>query len=475
MATISSSTTTAFDVTTLVSQLMAVERRPIDNLNAKISDTQAKISSFGTLSSLVSGFQSAALSMTTGLQKLTATPSDSTVLTATAGSAGVPGTYAVSVSQLAQSHNLVAAGQVSSSAAIGDGSPTTLTFDFGTISGGTLTSGIYSGASFTSNGGGTASIVIDGTNNTLEGIRDAINAANMGVSATLVNDGSGTPWRLALTSTESGVSNSLKITASGGDGSINSLLGYDPAGTQNLTQTLAAQNASLTVNGIAITSTSNTVSEAIQGVTLSLRNTTTTPASLAVERDTAAIGAAATAFVDAYNALVSQIKSRSAYGTDSAEGGVLAGDSTLRLMQDQLRNIFITPASGGTLTLLAEVGITSRADGQLSLDSSKLNAAIADDFGDVTNLFSSSTGFATRLHDWAKSTLSAGGLIDLRTQSLNDYVKDRNEEVDRLELRMAILEKKYTQEYTNLNLLLSRMNTTSTFLTQQLAIDQKDD
>jgi flagellar hook-associated protein 2 len=476
---ITSSSSTALDVPTLVSQLMAVERRPIDKLNARIASYESKISSFGTLSSLVSTFQTAAKTLNAGLQKLAAAPSDSSVISATAGSTAVPGTYAVNVSQLAQSQNLIAAGQASRTAAIGSGAATTVTFDLGTIDpntlgGGTLTDGIYSGASFTSSGSGTASIVIDGTNNTLEGIRDAINAANMGVTATIVNDGSGTPYRLALTSANSGVGNSMKITTSGGDGSIDSLLAYDPAGTQNLTQTLAAQNAQFTVNGIAITSASNTVSEAIQGVTLTLKNTTAAPTSLAVTRDTTAINTAAAGFVEAYNALASQIKSRSAYGTDTTGGGSLAGDGTLRLMQDQLRGIFNTPASGGTLTSLAQVGIAFQKDGSLALDSSKLESAMAADFSDVTHLFSSSTGYATRLEAWAKSALAAGGLIDTRTQSLNQYVKDRNEEVDRLESRMTALEKKYRTEYTNLNLLLSSMNSTSTYLTQQLASSQSN-
>ena len=471
---ITSSSTTALDVPTLVSQLMAVERRPIDKLEAKVASYETKISSFGTLSSLVSSFQAAAKTLNTSLQKVTATPSDAGVLSATAGSSAVPGNYTVNVSKLAQSHNLVAAGQASSTTAIGDGTATTVTFDLGTISGGTLTNGIYSGAAFTSNGSGTASITIDGTNNTLEGIRDAINAADLGVTATIVNDGSGTPYRLALASSSSGASNSIKITTSGGDGAIDSLLGYDPAGTQNLTQTLAAQNASLTVNGIAITSASNTVSEAVQGVTLTLKNTTTTPASLTVARDSETINTAASGFVDAYNALASQIKSRSAYGADAKTAGALAGDGTLRAMQEQMRGIFNTPATGGTLTALAQVGIAFQKDGSLLLDSSKLDSAIAAGFSDVKNLFSSSSGYATRLEAWAKSTLAAGGLIDTRTQSLNKNVKNYNEEIDKLENRMSALEKKYIKEYTNLNLLLSSMNNTSTYLTQQLGSSQNN-
>ena len=467
---ITASSSTAFDVPTLVSQLMAVERRPIDKLNARITSTETKISSLGTLNSLVSSFQTAAKSLNTGLQKLAATPADPSILSATAGSTSVPGTYTVNVSQLAQSQNLVATGRTSSTAAIGDGAATTVTFDFGTTN----------GTVFTPNGSGSKSITINGTNNSLEGIRDAINSAALGVTATLVNDGSGTPYRLALTSISSGVSNSLKITTSRVDGStdstiggsIDSLLGYDPAGTKNLTQTLAAQNANLTVNGIAVTSASNTITEAIQGVTLTLKNTTATPANLTITRDTAAINTAASGFVDAYNALASQIKSRSAYGTDGKGAGSLAGDGTLRLMQDQMRVIFNTPASGGTLTTLGQVGISFQKDGSLLLDSSKLNSAISDDFSGVSNLFSSSTGYATRLEAWSKSSLAAGGLLDTRTQSLNKSVKDQNQAIDKLENRMTALRKKYTQEYTNLNLMLSRMNSTSTFLTNQLSSSQ---
>ena len=468
---ITSATTTAIDVPTLVSQLMAVERRPIDTLTAKITSYETKISSYGTLSSLVSSFQSAAKGLGTGLQALAATPSDPSLFSATVGSTSVPGTYSVSVSQLAQSQSLVATGQTSSTTAIGGGAATTVTFTLGAISGGTLTSGVYSGASFTPGTTTPVSLTIDSTNNTLEGIRDAINTAAAGVTATIVNDGSGTPYRLALASTSSGVSNGFSIAVSG-DSTLSSLLSHDPAGTQNMNQTRAAQNANLTVNGIPITSTANAVSEAIQGVTLSLKNLTTTPATVAVTRDTTAINAAASGFVDAYNALASQIKSRSSFGVNGKGAGALAGDGTLRLLQEQMRGVFNTPVTGGTLTTLGQVGISFQTDGTLKLDSSKLNSAVAANFSDVAHLFSSPTGYVTRLGAWANAALAAGGPIDTRKQSLNNYVKDQNSAVDRLEIRMATLQKKYTTEYTNLNLLLSSMNSTSTFLTNQLASSQ---
>jgi flagellar hook-associated protein 2 len=448
---------------------MSIERQPIDKLNTKITSYETKISSFGTISGLVSSFQTAVKALNTSISANSVTSADGTIVTGSAGSTAVPGTYALEVSYLAQSQNLVAAGQTSSTAAIGNGTATTVTFDFGTISGGTLTSGTYSGATFTSNGSGATSITIDGTNNTLEGIRDAINAANFGVTATIVNDGSATPYRLALTSTSSGVSNSIKITTSGGDGTIGNLLGYNPAGVQNLNQTVAAQNASFTVNGIAISKTSNTVSDAIQGVTFTLGKQTTGPVNLTVAHDTSAINTAASSFVEAYNALYNQLKTRSAYGTSTSQAPALAGDGTVRIMMSQLHGIFNTAATGGTLAYLTEVGISANASGQLTFTSSKLSSAIATDFADVTNLFTSTSGFATRLDDWATSVLSAGGLIDSRTTSLNTSIKDFNDQISKLEVRMAALQRLYTAQYSNLNMLLSSMDATSTYLNQQFA------
>ncbi len=457
------------DVQGLVSQLMSLERRPIDKLNTQVASYQNKISSFGTLNGLVSSLQTALQGLNSNFQGYTAAPSDASVLSASATSQAAAGSYTLDVANLARSQSLVATGQASSTTAIGDGSTTTLTFDFGTISGGTLTSGVYSGAAFASNGSGTKTVTIDGTNNTLQGIRDAINTAKVGVTATIVNDGSGTPYRLALSSEKSGVSNSLKITTSGGDGTLDSLLAHDPAGTQHLNQTAAAQNASFTVNGIAITSASNTVTDAIQGVTLTLTKPTTTQANLLVERDTKAVSTAVTGFVDAYNALVSQLKSRSAYGNSgNTNKPALAGDGTVRLMLDQLHGIFNVGA-GGALTSLSQVGITTKADGTLKLDSSKLNTAMASNFSDVTELFTSATGFATRLQDWSEAVLAPGGLIDARTQSLNSSIRGYNDQIGRLEVRMTTLKKQYTTTYSNLNVMLSNMSGTSAYLTQQLA------
>lgn len=447
------STTTVLDVPTLVSQLMTVERRPIDTLTAKVTNVQAKISSFGTLKSLVSTLQSSLTKLTSSLGGYTATASNSSVFSATAGSTAVAGNYSLSVTSLARTQSLVAAGQASSTTAITSGA-STVTFVVG----------------------GVSTDVSIGANATLSDIRDAINAANAGVSATIVNDGSGTPYRLALSASKSGTANAVSsITVqAGGDSALNSLLAYNPTtnppASATMTQAVSAANAQFTINGIAITSSSNTVTDAIQGVTLSLKNTTTSE-TLTVERDTKSTTDAVSSFIESYNALVSQLKSRSAYASSaSSTAPVLAGDGTVRLMLDQLRDILSTGATGGTLQYLVEIGISVQADSSLKLeDSSKLTNALASNFSDVQNLLSSASGFITRLDSWATSTLQTAGTIDTRVTTLNDQVSDYNDQIDKLEARMKVLQQQYTITYTNLNVFLGTMNSVSTFLTNQLS------
>lgn len=460
-ATAASSSAGTLDVPTLVSQLMAVERRPIDKLNAQITANQTKISSFGTISGLVSGLQTAVQNLSKSLNGFATTSSDTAVFSSSASSTAVAGSYALNVSTLAQSQSLVSTGVASSSTAISNGTATTLSFDFGTTT----------GASFVSNGSGVKSITIDGTNNSMQGIAAAINAANMGVTATIINDGSATsPYRLAITSNSSGASNSIKVSTSGGDGTINTLLAYDPAGAKNLTETVAAQNANFTLNGVAITSASNTVTSAIQGVSITLNKTTTTPATLTVAHDSAAVNTAVSSFVDSYNAVFNQMRTRSAYGTAGAAAPSLAGDGTVRMMMNQLRNVFMTGATGGTMTSLSQVGITTQSDGSLKLDSAAFNSALSANYSDVSNLFTAASGFATRLDTWATSVLTPGtGLIEARTTNIQTSTDEFNKRISQLENRMTTLQKQYTTQYSNLNMLLSSMNNTSSYLTVQLA------
>jgi flagellar hook-associated protein 2 len=378
------------DVGNIVSQLMSIERRPLDQLDRREVAYQAQLSAYGNLRSALSSFRSS-VSALDSLDRFTA-PSlsvgDSSVLTASAAGRAQAGSYAIDVTQLAQAQSLVAAGQTSAGAAIGSGAATTLRFEFGTISGGTLTNGIYSGAAFTQNASQpSTTVTIDSSNNSLEGIRNAINAANLGVAASIVKDGSAAPYRLVLQSATTGLARSLRVTVTG-DAALQSLLGYDPAGVQNLTQTAAAQDAALSVNGVAITSASNSVADAIEGVTLTLLKAGSTR--LTVGRDSAAAKSAIEAFVKGYNELAGTLGQLAKFDTQSEQRGPLLGDATLRTIQAQLRGALSAALGGPTasgLRTLSQAGIAFQRDGTLALDNAKLSAALAGDGEDLAGLF----------------------------------------------------------------------------------------
>lgn len=416
MATTTSATTgTTIDVNSIVSQLMTVEQQPITKLNNQEASYQAKLSAFGAIKGALANFQSVVqgLSNVSKFQAVNASSSDTSVFSATAASTAIAGTYSLDVTSLAQTQKLAAAGQTSSTAAIGAGAATTVTFDFGTISGGTFNaaSGAYSGAAFTSNGNASKSITIDSSNNSLQGIRDAINAAKVGVTAAIVNDGSGTPYRLTLSSSNAGVSNSLNISVAG-DAALSALLANNPAGVQNMAETVSAQNANFKVNGIAISKSSNTVADAIPGVTLNLNKITTTTAIMTVARDTAAVSNSIAGFVKAYNDLSATLTNVSAYNPVTKQGALLQGDSTVRSLQSQLRAALSTTVAGtsGALTTLSQIGVSFQKDGSIALDSAKLTTAMASNFSDIAGLFAAVGSGSDSLVSFssASSTTQAG-------------------------------------------------------------------
>ena len=402
------------DVNSIVSQLMQVESQPLTKLDRKEASYQAQLSAYGSIKGALSTFQSAVrgLSDVSRFRSFSATSSDSTVASVSSSSIATPGSYAVNVSKLAQSQKLVAAGQASTTAAIGSGASTTLTFDFGSISGGTFTAydpvagtgGSYSGSGFTSNGAGVKTVTIDASNNSLSGIRDAINSAKIGATASIVNDGGTSPYRLVLSPDSVGNSNSIKISVSG-DAGISSLLAHDPAATQNLKQTITAQNTELTVNGVFVSKASTSVSDVIQGVTLNALKLGATNVSIA--RDSASIVSAVNGFVNAYNAANKTLTDLSAYNAETKQGAILQGDSTVRSIQAQLRGLLNKPLSGGgAFSNLSQVGVSFKVDGTLAVDSAKLQSAIDNNFADIAGVFSATGKTTDSLVSFISSTSS---------------------------------------------------------------------
>ncbi|MDP2143580.1 MAG: flagellar filament capping protein FliD [Gallionella sp.] len=455
---VSSATGGNIDVASIVEQLMTIERRPLAALSTREASYQSKISAFGTVKSALSAFQTAArtLSDLSATPSNTAASSNSTMFGVTASSAAAVGTHSIEIGNLAQAQKLAAAGQLDTTTAIGVG---TLTFDFGTTSGGVFTSG----------GAGTKTVDIDGSNNTLQGIRDAINSANVGVTANIVNDGSGTPYRLTLSSNTTGLSNSMQISVTG-DTALSDLLNYDPNGAMNMAQTAAALDASLIIDGISVSKGSNTVSDVIDGVTLSLLKETTTAETIEVKRDTAAIKTAVEGFAKAYSDLNKTITDLTAYNTTTRKAAALQGDSVIRGIQAQLRNIMgSSVATGGTLTTLSQIGLSPQKDGSLTVDSTKLTAALDNNFGDFSALLSAPQGYAYNFNQFVSTTLGFEGAFTGRTEGLTNSIRDLGKQRDAINTRLVTVEARYRRQFAALDGMLSSMNQTSSYLTQQLS------
>jgi flagellar hook-associated protein 2 len=400
MATIASTTSTpalsspgvgsGLDVAGLVSKLMAVEQQPMTDLNNKETAYQSTISAYGSVKSALSAFQSSLSGLTNlaTFNTFSATPGDTSVLTAGAAAGATPGSYSIQVSQLAQAQKISSTGFANTTDAVGTG---TLTFTFGT----------YNGTTFVSNGGAAQTVTIGPGQQTLAGIRDAVNAAGIGVTATIVNDGSASGNHLVFTSNSSGAANSLKIAAADADGNNTDMAGlselaYDPTAAagagRNMTQNVAAQNALLTIDGISVSKASNTITDAIQGVTLNLAKTNVgTPTTLTVAQNTQGTMQAVQTFVTAYNSLQSTLGNLTKYDATTNTASVLTGDSTVRLIQSQIVGVIGNSVKGlsDSLNTLAQVGVSLQADGTLSLDTSKLTAAINANGSAVGKIFAS--------------------------------------------------------------------------------------
>ncbi|NEX62705.1 flagellar filament capping protein FliD [Noviherbaspirillum galbum] len=382
------------DVASIVSKLMQVEQQPLDDLNTRESAIQAKVSAMGTIKSALSTFQTSlqALSDTSKFMTARVTSADTSILSATGSASATNGSYSLEVTKLAKAQKLVAAGQADTAAPLSTG---TITIDFGTIdaSGGSFdaTTGKYTNSTFTSSGSGAKTIVIDSSNNTLAGVRDAINKADVGVIATIVNDGSASPYRLVLTNNSTGKAGSMKISVSD-PGSLQDLLAHDPASDagQALSETSAAQNAELKIDGIPATKSSNAISDLIPGVTLNLLKTNSgAPTTVTVDRDTTNVTTMVNSFVTSYNALTKKISDLTAYDATTKKAGVLNGDSAVRSIQSQITSMLTAPLNDYTngYTMLSEIGVTKQRDGTLAVDATKLQAAMTSKLSSVMSVF----------------------------------------------------------------------------------------
>jgi len=424
------------DVGAIVDQLMAIERRPLNQLEADKQDLQTRLSTLGQLKSSLSTFQSALADLKTldAFEVYKAESSDETAFTVTANSNAAPGFSAIQVVSLAEAHKMgsVSIADTDSSALGGAGDQITFTTN---------------GNSFAVSVGGMA----------LSELRDAINDApdNTGVSATIISENDSS-HRLVLTSTETGNANAMSVSFTGSLGAALGLADInDPA----------QLNSEIQVDGLyTVTRSSNIIDDAISGLTLNLVGESAAPAQLAVSRDVESVKASVQAFIDGFNELRTIMKGM--YGKDSAL------DSTLRSIESRMRSTFNTPPSGlnGDFSYLTEVGVSFLRDGSLSLDSADLEAAIASDFAGVAELFANDDqGYMFRLEGVIEEFVVFDGQLDVRKDSLNDRIHSVEDRIFEMEFRLQLREKTLLDQFNALDSLMGQLQGTSAFLTQQLA------
>lgn len=415
---------------------MSLERRPLQILQQSKSNLDAQLSAYGRFRSALSSFQTALkdLKSVDAFKVYSATSSNSDALTATADADAAIGTLDVQINRLAQAHK-------QGSQAIADTGTTTL-----------------GGA------GDQMTISVDGTDTvldvggmTLSQIRTAINEADAGVTATIISENDSS-HRLVLTSTETGSAKAMSLSFSG-------TLGTDLGmATINDVGSLAELDAEIVVDNMyTITRGSNTINDAIDGLTLTLKAETTSAATLTMARDTEAVAESVQKFVDAYNALRSTIT--------SLRGKELKSDSTLRSVEAQIQAIFNTPPDGlgGSFSHLSQIGASIQKDGTMKLDKSALTDAIATDFDGVAQLFANDDqGYMYRLDAAVTGLLQSDGLLDGREDGIKERQKSVESRIDNMQYRLQLVEQRYRAQFTALDTMLGQMQGTSQFLQQQL-------
>jgi len=448
------------NVSSLVSQLVAATRAPQDALiSGQTQAVTTQISAIGTLKGALSTFQSAlgAIDTPSAFAAMTANTSDSTVFSASAGGGAVAGTYSVTVSQLAQAQQLV-------SSAVAGGSSAT-------IGNGTLQLSL---------GNGSFSVTIGSSNDTLEGLAAAINSAtgNPGITATVITGTDGA--HLVLSSALTGAASTIAVSETDGGNALSTLT-YGTGNTGHYTQDAAAQDAQFSISGISYSSPSNTVINALDGVTLTLLGTsptsgsgsgsTPTPATLTVANDTSTIESNISAFVKAYNTLVGSVSSLNSFDPTTGTAGPLLGDALLSGIQNEIRSTLYSVVNTGSSTYnsLASVGITTNSDGTLSLNNATLQTALTTAPSAVSALFSGTSGVAANLNSQLTSDLSASGSISSRSATLVQQENALTDQTNQLNTQMDALTASLTQQYSALNTLLSSLQSTSAYLTQQFA------
>lgn len=462
------------DIDSIVASMVAAERAPkesqLSNLEKK---TTTQITAIGALKSAISDFQTAlgGLNKTELFQARSATSSKADLVGVTASITAGAGSYSVEVKSLAASSKVALAAFSNTAESPARFASGKLDVSLGGSGGGTVEA-----ASF--------SITVDSSNNTLAGLRDAINSGgkDIGVSATIVTDDFGA--RLVLSSSKTGAGRDITVAGTpltpvpAGEDTLLSLEGLDftgvdgvDAGPKTLT---AAASASIVLDGLMVTSQSNKVEGVIEGVTLDLKAETAEgePLTIGVAEDKAGVKKQIQSFVDAYNKLIGVINAQTKV-TAVGEGkapvtGALVGDATARSLLSTIRNELVNPQGEGALRALTDLGITTQKDGTLKIEGTKLQDALDNNFAELPALFAGESGIASRLDEKLKPYTQTGGILEQRNKAMTETISDIDKQKENLARRVASLQERLYKQFNAMDMLVGQLSSTSSSLLASL-------
>ena len=434
------------DLSTLLDGLRTSEESVLSTITQRKSTENARLSAYGQLSSAIEKLQNAAKAFegdTTFGQYTASQTGDS--FSASASSSAVAGSYRIQVTSLASTQTLIANGVADKAAANGTGGVVKFTLENGEVK----------------------TLDLGGKGTSLEDIAKAINAdKELGLSASIMNDGSGTPFRLMISTTATGTQASISEITVEGNADLGALL--DKTGMTEQ----AATDAVIKVNGIAVTQATNKLENVIQGVTLNVSKVDTEAQTLTVTRNDDKTKSAINEFITAYNNVQKFIKSSTAY-TEGAGGSILNGDNTARTVQTRLSGIMSFQSSnGGAFKTLSDLGIRTQADGTIQLDDAKFSKALTENRDDIAKLFQDKTnGIATYTQDITKGLInSTSGIVTTASNGAKTRIEDLDSQYERKQAQIEATMERYRAQFTALDSLVAKMNGTSAYLSQQLSM-----
>ncbi|MEA1867501.1 MAG: flagellar filament capping protein FliD [Thermodesulfobacteriota bacterium] len=446
------------DVNNIISELKAVQQRPILQLQRQEADYQVKLTAYGALRGALDSMKSAIgnLDDASDFTSFSATSGDTDLFTVSAGKNAVTGSYDITVQNLAKVHKLTSGGFTETEA----------------VGGGTIHIRLGDAAA--------TDISVSATDK-IEDVAQAINDADAGVNAAVIFNG--TEYYLTLTGEETGVANLINLTVT--DDDLNntdtnnlSRLVYEAAGTtKNLINTQPAEDSMITVDGVSdISRNTNVIDDVIKGVTITLESAPTTDneAVLTVSRDTSEIVPKIDSFVSAYNKTLDLFDTYQSYDQGNETAGVLMGDATTNSIRNSLENLTTDTIPGvESFSRLADLGIALNSEGRLEVNSSALNSAIDDHLEDVVQFFAQteegSEGFAVRMFDGLEDILdSRDGSLAVRKDGIRNSIDHINDQMERVEMRISAWESRTMAQFNAMEVLLSQYQSTGDYLSQQI-------